>query len=251
MPSAREALARLREGNRRFVAGAEDPAPSLSPDRRLALAQAQRPFAVILGCSDSRVPAELIFRQGFGDLFVIRVAGNVVAPSLIGSVEFAAERFGTRLVVVLGHTGCGAVTATVEALRHPAAEQSPGLRAIVDRIRPAVELLLAAPEAAAPGAAVPEATASGATGSEANGSETTGSEIASPDTLVARAVRANVRLSAGRLRRESAVLARLAEREGLAIVGAEYCLETGVVDFFEGVRDGDSGRAARDGAAAR
>ena len=113
------------------------------------------------------------------------------------------------------------------------------------------ELLLAAPEAAAPGAAVPEATASGATGSEANGSETTGSEIASPDTLVARAVRANVRLSAGRLRRESAVLARLAEREGLAIVGAEYCLETGVVDFFEGVRDGDSGRAARDGAAAR
>jgi carbonic anhydrase len=206
--SAGEALARLREGNRRFVAGTDEPAPALSAARRLDLARAQQPFAVIFGCSDSRVPAELVFRQGFGDLFVIRVAGNVVAPSLVGSVEFAATKFGTRLVVVLGHTGCGAVTATVEALRHPASEQSPGLRAIVDRIRPVVEplLLQSAPS----------------------------EEMA---VLIARAVRANIRMTVARLRQESAVLAGLVEREGLAIVGAEYCLETGVVDFFDGGAD--------------
>jgi carbonic anhydrase len=201
--SAREALRRLREGNGRFVAGADQPA--LSAARRLDLARAQQPFAIIFGCSDSRVPAELVFRQGFGDLFVIRVAGNVVAPSLVGSVEFAATKFGTRLVVVLGHTGCGAVTATVEALRQPASEQSPGVRAIVDRIRPAVEpLLRSAPD---------DATAA----------------------LVERAVRANIRITVARLHEESAVLAGLVEGEGLAIVGAEYCLETGVVDFFDGV----------------
>jgi carbonic anhydrase len=203
---AAAALARLRAGNRRFVDGAEELVPGLSHAHRLALAQGQRPFAAILGCSDSRVPAELVFRQGFGDLFVVRVAGNVVAPSLIGSIEFAATRFDTRLVVVLGHTGCGAVTATVEALRYSAAGQSPGLQAIVDRIRPVVEPLLAA----APGE----------------------HEI---DGVVARAVRANIRMAADRLRRESAVLGRLVEEEGLAIVGAEYCLETGRVDFFDGV----------------
>jgi carbonic anhydrase len=204
MIPAAGALERLREGNRRFVAGAEDPVPALSHARRLALARGQQPFAVIFGCSDSRVPAELVFRQGFGDLFVIRVAGNVVAPSLVGSVEFAAARFGTRLVVVLGHTGCGAVTATVEALQRPGSAQSPGLQAIVDRIRPAVEPLLASPP----------------------GQETPG--------LVGRAVRANIRMAVKRLREESVVLARLIERDGLAIVGAEYCLETGVVDFFDG-----------------
>jgi carbonic anhydrase len=203
---AAQALARLRAGNRRFVDGAEELVPGLSHAHRLALAQGQRPFAAILGCSDSRVPAELVFRQGFGDLFVVRVAGNVVAPSLIGSIEFAATRFGTRLVVVLGHTSCGAVTAAVEALLRPATEQSPGLRAIVDRIRPVVEPLLAAAPA-----------------------------DRQVDTLVARAVRANIRMAADRLRRESAVLNRLVKQEGLAIVGAEYCLETGLVDFFDGV----------------
>lgn len=206
MISAPEAMAQLRAGNRRFAQGADAATPALTHARRVSLARAQQPFAVILGCSDSRVPAELVFGQGFGDLFVVRVAGNVVAPSLIGSVEFAATKFGTRLVVVLGHTGCGAVTATVEALRHPASEQSPGLQAIVDRIRPAVEPLMAGL------AADREAEA-----------------------LIGRAVRANVRLAAQRLREESAVLARLADEAGLAIVGAEYCLETGVVDFFDGV----------------
>src|SRR5881275_249446 len=143
--SGHEALLRLREGNRRFVASMAHTAPALSQTRRLALAEGQQPFAIVLGCSDSRVPAELVFGQGFGDLFVILVAGNIVAPSQVGSVEFAAARFGTRLVVVLGHTECGAITATIEELRQPASRHSTGLRAIVDRIRPAVEPLLDTP----------------------------------------------------------------------------------------------------------
>jgi carbonic anhydrase len=201
--AAAEALARLREGNRRFVAGAPPQVPALDPARRLELARSQAPFAVILGCSDSRVPAELVFGQGFGDLFVIRVAGNVVAPSQIGSVEFAAARFRTRLVVVLGHTGCGAVTATVEELRAPAPDRSPGLREIVERVRPAVEPLLA-------------------------------SAGRDDGSLLARAVRANVRLAVDELRRGSELLRSLAQRGTLAIVGAEYDLQTGVVDFFCG-----------------
>jgi carbonic anhydrase len=200
---AAEALARLREGNRRFAAGAPDAAPSLDRARRASLAQAQQPFAIILGCSDSRVPAELVFGQGFGDLFVIRVAGNIVAPSQVGSVEFAAARFGTRLVVVLGHTDCGAVTATVEELRRPTPDQSPGLKAIVSRIRPAVVPLLQTPAAGDTGA------------------------------LIAQAVRANIRAAADHLRHGSDVLERLVAREGLAIVAAEYCLTTGEVDFFD------------------
>src|SRR5213594_681814 len=166
MMSGHEALVRLREGNRRFVASIADTAPALSETRRLALAEGQRPFAIVLGCSDSRVPAELVFGQGFGDLFVIRVAGNIVAPSQVGSVEFAAGRFGTRLAVVLGHTQCGAIAATLEELRQPASYQSPNLRSIVDRIRPAVEPLLA--------------TAVGLR----------------PEALLAHAVRANVRAAA-------------------------------------------------------
>lgn len=204
MISAREALARLREGNRRFAAGVAPESPVLDEARRLELARAQEPFAVVLGCSDSRVPAELVFGQGFGDLFVIRVAGNIVAPSQVGSVEFAATRFGTRLVVVLGHSGCGAVTATVEELRRPAPGQSPGLREIVDRVRPAVEPLLATPL----------------------GRQT--------DALIAEAVRANVRAAVDELRRGSDLLRPLAERGELAVVGAEYDLRTGVVDFFCG-----------------
>lgn len=199
MVSGREALARLRDGNRRFVAAA------VGPSRPISLAQAQPPFAIVLGCSDARVPAELVFGQGFGDLFVIRVAGNIVAPSQVGSVEFAAARFGTRLAVVLGHTECGAIVATLEELRQPASDQSPNLRSIVDRIRTSVEPLLA----------------------------TALSE--QPEALLARAVRANIRAAADHLRHGSAVLERLIERDGLLIVGAEYCLETGVVDFFDGV----------------
>src|SRR5205807_10020006 len=142
MVSGHEALGRLREGNRRFVASMADTAPALSQTRRLALAGGQQPFAIVLGCSDSRVPAELVFGQGFGDLFVIRVAGNIVAPSQVGSVEFAASRFDTRLVVVLGHSECGAILATLEEIQRPAEKQSPNLRSIVERVRPSVETLL-------------------------------------------------------------------------------------------------------------
>ena len=204
MMSGHEALVRLREGNRRFVASMADTAPPPSQTRRFALAEGQQPFAIVLGCSDSRVPAELVFGQGFGDLFVIRVAGNIVAPSQVGSVEFAAARFGTRLVVVLGHTECGAITATIEELRQPASRHSTGLRAIVDRIRPAVEPLLDTPLRE------------------------------QPEALVAHAVRANIRAASDHLRHVSATLERLVERDGLLIVGAEYCLRTGVVDFFDG-----------------
>ena len=205
--SSHEALMRLQEGNRRFVASLADTAPAVSQTRPLALADGQQPFAIVLGCSDSRVPAELVFGQGFGDLFVIRVAGNIVAPSQVGSVEFAATRFGTRLVVVLGHTECGAITATIGELRQPTLHQSPGLRAIVDRIRPAVEPLLDTPLRE------------------------------QPEALVAHAVRANIRAASDHLRHGSAILERLVERDGLLIVGAEYCLRTGVVDFFDGASE--------------
>src|SRR5581483_1481045 len=136
MLTASEALERLREGNRRFVRGWHT--SDATPARLAELATGQEPFAVILGCSDSRVPVEIVFDQGLGDLFVIRIAGNVVAPSGIGSVEFAAARFGTRLVVVLGHSRCGAVLATLEELRRPSENQSRNLRSIVDRVRPAL-----------------------------------------------------------------------------------------------------------------
>ncbi len=205
MISGQEALARLQAGNRSFVAGIQEPAARLAPTRRPPIPEAQQPFAIVLGCSDARVPAELVFGQGFGDLFVIRVAGNIVAPSQVGSVEFAATRFGTRLAVVLGHTQCGAIAATLEELRQPAALQSPNLRAIVDRIRPSVEPLLGT---------------------------VLGLE---PEALVSHAIRANIRAAADHLRHGSEVLERLAERDGLLIVGAEYRLETGVVDFFDGV----------------
>src|ERR1700736_515694 len=133
---AREAQERLREGNLRFSANVRGSDAFVSHTRRVELAAGQQPFAIILGCSDSRVPAEIVFDQGLGDLFVIRVAGNIVASSQIGSVEFAAERFGTPLVVVLGHSRCGAVLATLEELMRPREKQSRNLRSIVDRIRP-------------------------------------------------------------------------------------------------------------------
>lgn len=205
MITALEALKRLQEGNRRFVSGVRSLDTLISQARRDELVSGQAPFAVILGCSDSRVPVEIVFDQGVGDLFVIRVAGNVVSPSQIGSVEFAAEQFGTRLVVVLGHSMCGAVTATVKELERPTESRSPNLRFIVDRIRPSVETLLeSAPRQ-------------------------------DPDALIGHAVRANIRAAANHLRHGSQILERLAERDGLVVVGAEYSLETGVVEFFDGV----------------
>jgi carbonic anhydrase len=204
MIRAEEAIERLRQGNRRFVAGAFRGADALATRaRRLALTDGQEPFAIVLGCSDSRVPAELVFDQGLGDLFVIRVAGNIVAPSQVGSVEFAAERFQVRLVVVMGHSNCGAVQATLEELGRASVDRSPNLKAIVDRIRPSVEGLLA----------------SGAAGD--------------PAALLDQAVRANIRASADHLRHGSKVLEHLIHHGGLMVAGAEYSLETGVVDFFD------------------
>jgi carbonic anhydrase len=205
MSPAREALARLREGNRRFVSDALPSDADVSQRRRMQLTTSQEPFAIILGCADSRVPAEIVFDQGLGDLFVVRVAGNIVAPSLVGSVEFAAALFNTRLVVVLGHSQCGAITATLEELRRTRETQSPNLRSIVDRVRPSVEALLQTDVAR------------------------------DPEALVRQAVRANIRASANHLRHGSAILEQLIAEDGLLVVGAEYSLETGLVDFFDGV----------------
>jgi len=203
MISAQEALERLREGNGRFVSNVRSHDSLANEARRTEVADGQEPFAIILGCSDSRVPAEIVFDQGLGDLFVIRVAGNIVAPSQIGSIEFAAERYGTRLVVVLGHSQCGAILATIDELKRPTVNQSRNLRSIVDRVRPAVEPLL-----------------------------NTGL-YSDHEALVRDAVRANVRISASHLRHGSDVLEHLIHKDGLAVVGAEYSLETGIVDFFD------------------
>lgn len=205
MISAREALERLREGNRRFVSGVRSRETLTNQVRRDELASGQEPFAIILGCSDSRVPAEIVFDQGLGDLFVIRVAGNIVASSQVDSVEFAAARFGTQLVVVLGHSQCGAILATLEELQQPTNNQSRNLRSIVGRVRPSVEALL----------------------------ET---DLRNdPDALVGHAVRANIRASADHLRHGSEILEQLTQRNGLLVVGAEYSLESGIVDFFDGM----------------
>jgi carbonic anhydrase len=202
MLTADVALARLREGNARF-AGDRALAPArLHPARRAELVQGQAPFAIILGCSDSRVPAELVFDQGFGDLFVIRVAGNIVASSQVGSVEFAAARFGTRLVVVMGHSQCGAVYATLDDLLGRAPATSRNLRSILDRLRPSVEPLLR-------------------------------DGPADPEALTAAAIRANIAASVEHLRHGSPLLEDLIRDEGLRIVGAEYSLESGRVEFME------------------
>ena len=200
--TAADALERLREGNRRFVSGLvhanSRPAGFQAPES----VDGQSPLAIVLGCSDSRVPAELVFDQGLGDLFVIRVAGNIVAPSQIGSVEFAASKFGTRLVVVLGHSHCGAVAATLDELRQPADIQSRDLRSIISRIQPAIEELMGA------------------------------SPNIDREMLIDSAIRSNVKQSVHQLRHGSSILENLIASQGLKIVGAEYSLYSGEVDFF-------------------
>ncbi|MFC1720574.1 carbonic anhydrase [Pseudomonadota bacterium] len=208
MVSANEALERLKSGNRRFVTGQGVREIQFDHSRRKALVDNQNPFAIILGCSDSRVPAELVFDQGLGDLFVIRVAGNIVKPSQIGSVEFAAEKFGTKLVVVLGHSQCGAVLATLDELKQPSESRSPNLRHIVDAIRPSIEELFE--------------------------QHPDGCEDIHPEQLVQASVRANIRASVDQLRHGSAILEALIRDEWLKVVGAEYSLETGVVEFMGG-----------------
>ncbi len=200
--SADAALRRLIEGNRAFVAG-------LSTDETVSrreffdLSREQKPFAIVLGCSDARVPAEIVFNQGLGDLFVIRVAGNVVAPSQVGSVEFAASRYACKLVVVMGHSRCGAILATIDALKNPGSRESRNLQSIVNRVRPSVETLMR-------------------------------TELAQDDNaLVHHAVRANVAASVDHLRHGSELLEGLIASDGLVVVGAEYSLETGAVVFFD------------------
>jgi carbonic anhydrase len=193
------------------------PEEFLTSTRRAELTQVQEPLAIILGCSDARVPAEIVFDQGLGDLFVIRVAGNIVAPSQVGSVEFASARFGTRLVVVLGHSQCGAILATLEEIARPTESQSPNLKAIVDRVRPSVEGLL----------------------------ETSLRDDL--NALVREAVRVNIRASASHLRHGSQLLEQLIQNDGLVVVGAEYSLETGLVEFFDGVPDSRAGASRAPG----
>lgn len=200
---ARVALARLVEGNSRYAQNVRSIDSLLSHARRDL--QTQRPFAIVLGCSDSRAPAELVFDQGLGDLFVIRVAGNIVAPSQIGSVEFAAEQYGTRLVVVMGHSSCGAIQATLDAITNQRGPASRNLMSIVNRVRPSIESLVA-------------------------------TDLAKdPVRLTREAVRANVRASANHLRHGSEVIEELAARDGLLIVGAELDLDTGQVTWFDGL----------------
>jgi carbonic anhydrase len=201
MPAA-EALAQLKAGNARFVSGEKCEVALENQRHNPAYAAGQTPFAIILGCSDSRVPAEIVFDQGLGDLFVIRVAGNIVAPSQIGSVEFAADLFETRLVVVMGHTQCGAIQATLDQLRKPTGEQSRNLESIVNRIKPSVAALYR-------------------------------TDLKNdPAALMHAASHANIAASVNQLRHGSAILEDLIQHKGLMIVGAEYSLETGVVEFF-------------------
>lgn len=203
--TAEQALQLLKDGNARFVASLQNPDARLQASNTLT--QIHEPFAIILGCSDARVPAEMVFDQGLGDLFVIRVAGNVVAPSQIGSVEFATEKFGTKLVVVLGHSHCGAVTACVETLINPDQYFSPNLRSIVDRIRPSLYNL--------------------------HEIYTANGDDVDADELIARGIRANVRMSVSQLKHGSRSLEDLVDSGQLLIVGANYDLETGVVKFFD------------------
>ena len=203
MESAKQALERLKAGNKEFASRMTGGGSFVSQKQEKELPQIQDPFAIILSCSDARAPAEIVFNQGLGDLFVIRVAGNIVAPSQVGSVEYAAALFNARLVVVMGHTHCGAILATLEELQRPTENQSPNLRSIVDRVRPSVEALL----------------------------ET---DLRNDkEALVRAAVHANVSASVNHLRHGSALLETIIEKHGLAVVGAVYSLETGVVEFFD------------------
>ncbi len=195
---AAEALERLREGNSRFVA--ERQAVEICRRPAAEMQAGQDPVAVILACSDSRVPVEMVFDQGLGDLFVIRVAGNVVSPSQVGSVEFAAASFKTPLVVVLGHSGCGAVNATINHVLGQDPPETDGLRSIVERIEPSI---------------VPLA------------------EVVKDRTeLLERGIVANVRSSVSRLEHGSALIERLIATTDLAVVGAVYDIPTGRVRFF-------------------
>jgi carbonic anhydrase len=203
--TAKEALERLRSGNQRFANETGLPHKRAEEAHPSDVAQSQEPFAIILGCSDSRVPAEIVFDQTLGDLFVIRVAGNVLAPSLVGSIEFAAEKFGTELVIVLGHSSCGAVQETMDIIDGHREVESPNLHAVIDQIVPVIE--------------------------ELQGNHPDSDR----ETILESAIRANVCASVDGLLAMSPILTKRVQAGKLVIVGAEYHLETGAVDFFHGV----------------
>jgi carbonic anhydrase len=203
MISSHEALERLKSGNQRYVEGKTQYTELVNEQRRNNLVEGQNPWAIVLGCSDSRAPAEILFDHGLGDLFVIRVAGNIVAPSQVGSIEFAVESYDTPLVVVLGHTHCGAIQATLDSLRNPEATHSHNLTSIVSRIRPSLETLV----------------------------ET--DLVNNPEELAKYAVRANIRASVNQIRYSSPILEQRVQSDQLQVVGAQYSLETGVVDFLD------------------
>jgi carbonic anhydrase len=208
MVTSEEALNQLRQGNERYVCGKQSLLEQTDSRRRREQVEGQYPFAILLGCSDSRVPLEVIFDQGLGDLFVVRVAGNVATSSQIGSIEFAVAKFGTPLVVVLGHSNCGAVIAAMEELQNPSGNLTPSLTNLIERIQPSVERVLS------------------------------NNKTSDPGSNLLEMVKANVQASVDTLREESALLGN-GEREGsLKIVGAEYCLETGKVEFHNHLPQG-------------
>lgn len=194
------ALEELRQGNKRFIQGAVDHSAMNTTELRKNLLNGQTPFATILGCSDSRAPAEIIFDQTLGDLFVVRVAGNVVNPSQLGSIEFAAQQFGTSLVVVMGHSDCGAVKAAIDQFDDNQTPTSPHVLRIVDCIKPAIAPLVQNPPC---------------------------------DNLIEHAVDANIRASVDHIVNRSELLQRLLDEQKIKIVGAKYHLESGEVVFFD------------------
>ena len=196
--TADEALRRLKEGNARFVAG-EARFPTIQKDVLAALAKGQRPYATILGCSDSRVPPELVFDAGFGELFVIRVAGNTLGPTIFGTLQYAGTHLGTPLFVVMGHEACGAVGAAINRRFHRIELES-RIDTLLDGIEPALN----------------------------------GLDPMMPETaLLEAAVEANVRHTLAQLRATPEVSARKAQGTDMRLVGAVYELSTGRVRFLE------------------
>lgn len=191
--SADIALQWLKEGNQRFVSG-RTAKPHQDFNRLKEVAQKQNPFATILGCSDSRVPNEIIFDQGLGDLFIVRTAGQVSTYASWGSIEFAEELLGTKLIVVLGHTQCGAVNAAVNV------PEVPGhIVTLINAIKPAVEK----------------------------------AKEKNPQHVLEESIRENVRMQVQQLKSLEPVLAKRVKEGDLKIVGAVYNLNTGVVEFLD------------------
>lgn len=211
----KEALERLRQGNQRFAAGLRSvDSLAITADRRQQLAEdGQKPFAIVLACADSRVPAEIVFDCGLGQLFVVRVAGNIVAPSLIGSIEFAAENFGTQLCVVMGHSQCGAVSAAINSVLSGKRPPSDNIQKIVLEIAPSVRASLS----------------TGLSGKS--------------DELLVQTTKRNVEHSVAKLLEESNVITRLTEEGRLRLVGATYDLHSGLVDFFDAMPSSERGKS--------